>query len=206
MRMFEKQGIELEEQRKHILKELEHKHRCSTQLAEEYEDKIKANKKILDQSRVGIQSLFTKINCDRTQIDILLLSKEGVTETNMSQYLGIIDSRTDELLKWQSILISKKENVPFKERAPNYIGEGAQAKQSRHNMPMPSTGDGYDAQADADLDEALRPLTRDQLQNRVMDGVKKKELEAHKEASMYDIDAKKDAKALNKQKSKLPIK
>ncbi len=114
MRLFEKQGIELEEQRKHILKELEQKHRNSTQLAEDYEEKIRANKKILDQSRIGIQSLFAKINCDRAQIDILLLSKEGVTETNMSQYLGIIDSRTDELLKWQSILASKKENVPFK--------------------------------------------------------------------------------------------
>lgn len=140
MKQFEKQGIEMEEQRKQILKELEQKYRNSTQLAEEYEEKIKANKKILDQSRIGIQSLFTKINCDRSQIDILLLSKEGVTETNMSQYLGIIDSRTDELLKWQSILISKKENVSFKDKAPNYIGEGAQSRQFKPIVPIPSTG------------------------------------------------------------------
>ena len=38
---------------------------------------------------------------------MLLLSKEGVTESNMSQYLGIIDSRADELLRWQSILAAK---------------------------------------------------------------------------------------------------
>lgn len=38
---------------------------------------------------------------------MLLLSKEGVTEMNMQQYLGIIDSRTDELLKWQAILAAK---------------------------------------------------------------------------------------------------
>lgn len=55
----------------------------------------------------GIESLFKKINCDRSQIDVLLLSKEGVTEMNMQQYLGIIDSRTDELLKWQAILAAK---------------------------------------------------------------------------------------------------
>ena len=140
MKQFEKQGIEMEEQRKHILKELEQKYRNSTQLAEEYEDKIKANKKILDQTRIGIQSLFTKISCDRSQIDILLLSKEGVTETNMSQYLGIIDSRTDELLKWQSIISSKKDNVPFKEKAPNYIGDGPQSKQIKQYIPIPSTG------------------------------------------------------------------
>jgi hypothetical protein len=55
----------------------------------------------------GIQSLFSKVHCDSTQIDMLLLSKEGVTESNMSQYLGIIDSRADELLRWQSILAAK---------------------------------------------------------------------------------------------------
>lgn len=97
----------MEEQRKRILKELEQKYQNAKQQADEYEEKIRANKKILDQSRIGIESLFKKINCDRSQIDILLLSKEGVTETNMSQYLGIIDSRTDELLKWQAILAAK---------------------------------------------------------------------------------------------------
>ena len=53
MRQFEKQGIEMEEQRKRILKELEQKYRIATQLSEENEEKIKANKKILDQSRIG---------------------------------------------------------------------------------------------------------------------------------------------------------
>jgi hypothetical protein len=53
MRQFEKQGIEMEEQRKRILRELEQKYRNATALAEEYEEKIKANKKILDQSRIG---------------------------------------------------------------------------------------------------------------------------------------------------------
>ena len=46
-------GIEMEEQRKRILKELEQKYRIATQLSEENEEKIKANKKILDQSRIG---------------------------------------------------------------------------------------------------------------------------------------------------------
>ncbi len=53
IRQFEKQGIEMEEQRKRILRELEQKYRNATQLADEYEEKIKENKKILDQSRIG---------------------------------------------------------------------------------------------------------------------------------------------------------
>jgi hypothetical protein len=44
----------MEEQRKRILKELEQKHRTSSQQAEDYEEKIKANKKILDQTRIGM--------------------------------------------------------------------------------------------------------------------------------------------------------
>lgn len=43
----------MEEQRKRILRELEQKYRNATQLADEYEEKIKENKKILDQSRIG---------------------------------------------------------------------------------------------------------------------------------------------------------
>jgi hypothetical protein len=53
MKQFEKQGIEMEEQRKHILKELEQKHRNAASLREEYEEKTVGNKKILDQCRMG---------------------------------------------------------------------------------------------------------------------------------------------------------
>lgn len=61
MRQFEKQGIEMEEQRKRILLELEQKHQTAQKLADEYEEKIKANKKILDQSRIGTLILNKKI-------------------------------------------------------------------------------------------------------------------------------------------------
>lgn len=53
MKQFEKQGIEMEEQRKNILKELEQKHRNASKLTEEYEEKTRENKKILDQCRIG---------------------------------------------------------------------------------------------------------------------------------------------------------
>jgi len=53
-------------------------------------------------------------------------------------------------------------------------------------------------------------LTRAELENRVLDGVKRRELEAHKEGSMYDIEHGKNKetghKGVQKQKSKLPIK
>lgn len=43
----------MEEQRRHILKELQMKHETSSKQAEEFEEKIKSNKKVLDQTRIG---------------------------------------------------------------------------------------------------------------------------------------------------------
>jgi len=53
MKHFEKEGIETEEGRKMILKELEQKYVNAAKLALEYEERSQSNKKILDQCRVG---------------------------------------------------------------------------------------------------------------------------------------------------------
>ena len=55
----------------------------------------------------GIESLFNKINCDRSAIDDMLGATAGVTESNMLQYLGIIEQRTNELLAVQAYILAK---------------------------------------------------------------------------------------------------
>ena len=57
----------------------------------------------------GIESLFNKINCERTAIDDMLGAQTGVTEQNMIQYLGIIEERCNLLLLIQSY--SNKQKV-----------------------------------------------------------------------------------------------
>lgn len=59
----------------------------------------------------GIESLFGKINCDRSAIDDMLGAAHGVTDGNMIQYLGIIEQRTNELLAIQSYITSKVKTV-----------------------------------------------------------------------------------------------
>ena len=59
-------------------------------------------------SCTGVESLFNKINCDRSAIDDMLGSKEGVTDKNMLQYLGIIEERTNQLLYIQAYILSQK--------------------------------------------------------------------------------------------------
>lgn len=56
---------------------------------------------------LGIESLFNKINCDRSAIDDMLGAASGVTDSNMIQYLGIIEQRTNELLAIQTYCTTK---------------------------------------------------------------------------------------------------
>ena len=58
-----------------------------------------------------MDSLFNKVNCDRSAIDDMLGSKEGVTDKNMLQYLGIIEERTNQLLYIQAYILSQKVQI-----------------------------------------------------------------------------------------------
>lgn len=55
----------------------------------------------------GIESLFNKINCDRSAIDDMLGAATGVTDSNMIQYLGIIEQKTNDLLAIQTYCLMK---------------------------------------------------------------------------------------------------
>lgn len=57
---------------------------------------------------IGVHSLFTKTNCERTAIDDMLGVQEGVTDQNILQYLGIIEARTNQLLLTHAYLIKHK--------------------------------------------------------------------------------------------------
>jgi chromosome segregation ATPase len=124
IRRFEGQSIELEDQQRRMLEQINKKHLQATALADEYEETTRTARKILDQLRtgllnsisqtqtsdfftLGIDSLFKKIGCDRRQIDHLLQSHEGVTEDNILRYLGIIEERTNELLIAQAAITAK---------------------------------------------------------------------------------------------------
>lgn len=51
---YEEQGIELEEQRRHMLERMEEKQAQVIAAAKEYEEKNRGTKKILDQCRAGL--------------------------------------------------------------------------------------------------------------------------------------------------------
>jgi hypothetical protein len=75
----------MESQRKNIMKGLEEQLNTSTDKHEQFDGQHKQTKKILEQLKSGIDSLFNKISCDKSAIENLLGSKEGITDNNMMQ-------------------------------------------------------------------------------------------------------------------------
>lgn len=183
---FKNQGIELEAQRQVILGQLEEKQDKASKEADEYEEKHKEVSKILDQLKAGIESLFKKINCDRSAIDEMLGAASGVTETNMLQYLGITEQRTNELLAIQAY-INSKDADKYDPKAPGLLGEGPAPPQQQIPIFPPAVGDEYESDASETSEEEQRPFTRGELQARVMKTVHKRETAARKEGFKYDL-------------------
>ncbi|XP_071481099.1 coiled-coil domain-containing protein 63-like [Diadema antillarum] len=202
MREFEDQGAQMEEDRKAILKGLEEKQVAATKLADEYGVKIKSVNKILDQLKDGVNSLFAKTNCDSSAITNMLGSAAGVTDDTIMQYLGLVEQRTNELLT-VSIYYDSKNAEQVEAKIPGLLGKGPIPAPQQLNILPPSTGDEYDSDQGSEMsDEENRPLTQNELKQRIMKGVMKREAAAAKKGFQYDLSGAKDLK----QKQALPDK
>lgn len=68
----------------------------------------------------GVNSTFSKLECDRSVIEDMLGSTTGISENNIMSYLGQIEQRTNELLTVQAYLNSKVTCQPFS-LFPSYL-------------------------------------------------------------------------------------
>lgn len=186
IKRFKDQGVEMESQRKAILKQLEDQQFKAAKEAQKYEEQLRSVNKILDQLKAGVDSLFSKINCDRSALDGMLGAQTGITDQSMIQYLGIIEQRTNELLSVQQYLVSKDFDR-YDPKGPGLIGEGPAAPQQPAHIVPPSVGDEYDSEVSEEADDEVRPFTRSELQNKVIKTVKKRESAMRREGFKYDL-------------------
>merc|ERR1712230_266718 len=89
-------------QRKKALRDLEEKLIRTEKKAEEYETRYQRAVRTISQLKNGIRSIFTRIGCATTSVEEML-GNQGVTESNMMQYLGIIEQRTTEILQTHTL-------------------------------------------------------------------------------------------------------
>lgn len=84
-------------QRKRMMLELEGKLSRTEAQAQTYDEKYHSSLRTVSVLKAGIQNLFFKIGCQHLAASEMLGSA-GVTESNMMQYLGLIEERTNELV------------------------------------------------------------------------------------------------------------
>ncbi|CAH2319218.1 coiled-coil domain-containing 114-like [Pelobates cultripes] len=178
MDAFKAQGVRLDQEHRTILKNIEGKLEEASGLADNYQQQLKGVMKILDQLKTGIDSMFKKINCDRSILDEMLGSSSSIRETNIMQYLGLIEQKTNEILAIQSFLDSKNYDKPYnpQDTARVLLGQLTDIQAPMFQIQPPATGDDYDSDTDSPgADEEERPLTQAELRERIMRGVLKKE-------------------------------
>lgn len=95
---YQGHGISADNQRKKILTELEDQLHRTESKAAHYEERHTQALSTVNSLKTGILNIFDKIGCDDPAL-VEMLGNAGVTETNMMQYLGIIEQKTTELIQ-----------------------------------------------------------------------------------------------------------
>lgn len=155
------QGMSTDTQRKKTLRDLEDKLSRTDKKAEEYETHYQLANRTITQLKNGIQSIFTRIGAGSTAVDEML-GTQGVTESNMMQYLGIIEQRTSEILQAYA---ASQIGLPNEQtlQLPSVVAVEASQK-------IPVHPPSYDdmSSSDSGEDEDERPLTRHELEKRTL--------------------------------------
>jgi len=156
-------------QKQKVLASLEEKWNSLDKKADHYEFKYQQSVKTVTSVRSGIQSIFNRLGC--TPPDSVG-SNNTVTESNMMQYMGIIEQRTNEILQLYAALQEGNEDeedaAPEKPRGPT---------SNQLQIKLPSTVEDYSDEEDDDDEDDQRPFTREELKQKCTRGINKKQQE-----------------------------
>ena len=182
------QGLNTDNQRKKILKDLEERLAKTEAKAEQYEKKYEAAMKTINALKVGIGSIFNKIGCN-TAANMELLGNEGVTESNMMQYLGIIEQRTNEILQLyattqsqsrEGMVDSQGNTLPA---VSSILGLGPQQPPGSNTIsiqPPTTVDEAFESDEESEEEDEDRPFSRAELKAKTIRGLSKRETKEKK--------------------------
>eukprot|EP01041_Mallomonas_annulata_P008843 gene8843-18322_t len=156
------QGMSTDTQRKKALRDLEDKLSRTEKKAEEYDSRYNRAVRTISQLKNGIHSIFTRIGAASTSVEEML-GNQGVTESNMMQYLGIIEQRTSEILQAYAATQAGQVNEPMLQ-LPSVVP----AEFTTKLTVQPPSYDDMSSGDESDEEEDERPLTRQELDKRTM--------------------------------------
>ena len=176
-------------QYKQVLKELETKKQTTEQMAEKYEIRSQDLQRIIESLKRGIQSLYDKFDNDD---DALGDRDPIISESNMIQYLGVIESKTNRILTnyvemKQAVTVSRQSPTPGdqggsshtpggKPLAATLMGTGPKVPMGQELVHVnPPKLDDYQTDEDEEDDEdETRPFTREELKARTLNRLQKR--------------------------------
>lgn len=165
---YKGQGVSTDTQRKKVLRNLEEKLARTEAKADEYELKHQNAQKTINQLKTGIHSIFSRLGCASTSVEEML-GNQGVTESNMMQYLEIIEQRTTEILhnyaQSQAASTGKLDLVQT-----SALEQGILQPATARLSIQPPAWDDFSSGDESDQEDDERPLTRDELQRKTLRG------------------------------------
>ena len=149
-------------QRKKTIRDLEEKLAKTDKKADEYEQRNQVAMRTITQLKNGIQSIFTRIGATSASVDEML-GNQGVTESNMMQYLGIIEQRTTEILQ---LYAASQIGLPNEHtlQLPSVVPAEGVSKVAVQPPSYDEMSSGEDSEGEKDE----RPLTRQELEKRTL--------------------------------------
>jgi chromosome segregation ATPase len=155
-----------------ILETLEEKWNDIDRKAIHYEVKYQESQQTLTHVREGIKNIFGNMNC--TPEDLPSGCGTGVSESNMMNFLAVIESRVSELLKIYDAVKEDDDGETARPLRPPGASTNFQIK-------LPSTVEDYSDDEEDDDEDDQRPFTRDELKTKTMRGISKKQKKQKKQ-------------------------
>lgn len=84
--------------RKKMMEKLQNDLKEAQDEEDDYKRQLSDADKTINALKLGIKSVYERMGVDHDQLKELLGS-QGVTESNMMQYLGVIEQKTNELIE-----------------------------------------------------------------------------------------------------------
>ncbi|XP_078103604.1 coiled-coil domain-containing protein 114 [Sander vitreus] len=182
---FRVAGLQQEQDHRSLLRDIDEQQKETQSQADDYENQASIMSKILDEIKTGVNSIFSKMECDRSVIEDLLGSSTGISENNIMSYLGLVEQKTNELLIVQAFLNSKDLEKDYnpKDLAKFLLGQNPELLQQTISIQPAFNSVEYDAEESPVTDEEERPLSQWELRKRIIQGVLKRESSVRQSAT-----------------------
>lgn len=149
-----------------ILEGLEEKWTDIERKADSFDIKYQEAQQTLTHIRDQIHSIFVKLGCSPE--DLPAGCGSGISESSMMQFLALIESRGNDLMKTYEQLQGDDED--FDATKPVRV----QGSSANMQIRLPSTVEEYSDDEDDEDEDDQRPFTREELKTKTLKGITKK--------------------------------